>query len=167
LKHNGAFRQAVVVAVLVLLSTTVAGAQTVPPDRSALEKGEGAGMGMLAEMNGYPGPKHLLDLYDSLRMGPGQVQRIASLYEEMRAAALGKGEMIIAKEEELDDLFGSGRAEEASVRKLASEIGRMRGELRAIHLTAHLKAWGLLTEEQRVRYKAIREATGLQKSGNK
>jgi Spy/CpxP family protein refolding chaperone len=167
LSHNGMFRRTIVVTVLALVSTTMANAQTFPPDRDVLEKGEGGGMGMLAEMYGYPGPKHLLDIHDSLRMGPGQVQRIANLYDEMRAAAAGKGQMIIVKEEELEDLFGSGRADEPTVRKLASEIGRMRGDLRAVHLTAHLKAWGLLTEEQRTRYKAIREAAGLQKTNKK
>jgi Spy/CpxP family protein refolding chaperone len=161
------FPRTAVVIVLAVVLTVSAEAQQFPPDRDMLEKGEGGGMAMVAEMYDYPGPRHLLELTDSLHMGPGQVQRIANLYDEMRAAAAGKGQLIILKEEELEDLFQSGRADEATVRKLASDIGRLRGELRAIHLTAHLKARELLTKEKLVRYLAIRQAASLHKAGQK
>jgi len=145
----------------------MAAAQTVPADRDLLEKGEGGGMAMIAEMSGYPGPRHLLDIVDSLRMGPRQVQLIANLYDEIRASAAGLGNIIIMKEEELEDLFESGRADEPAVRKLASEIGRLRGDLRAIHLVAHLKSRELLTTEQLARYMALRQTTGLRKNEQK
>ena len=40
----------------------------IPLDREALLNGEGNGMAQYAESNGFPGPKHVLDLSEKLAL---------------------------------------------------------------------------------------------------
>jgi len=48
--------------ILLLFAGVRARAQTVPPDKEALESAAGSGMALYADVNGYPGPKHVLEL---------------------------------------------------------------------------------------------------------
>lgn len=167
MKPDHVHRRLALLAYCLICAASASSAQVVPADRDELEKGASAGSALVAEMYGFPGPRQALDLSDSLRMGPGQVRAIAEIYEEQRALAATKGELIILKEGALEDLFEGGRPDDAEVRKLSAEIGRLRGELRAIHLIAHRKTKEVLTEQQVARYKAIREAARLRTSGTK
>ncbi len=54
--------------IVVLSMLNNAGAQTFPADRKGLENGEGMGIVKYAELNGYPGPKHVLELVNELRL---------------------------------------------------------------------------------------------------
>ena len=39
-------------------------------ERAALERGEGFGMALAADRNGYPGPRHVLELKAELKLTP-------------------------------------------------------------------------------------------------
>lgn len=129
--------------------------QTIPSDKESLENSEGAGMGMYADLNGYPGPKHILDMQEKLNLSEEQLKDIQSIFEAMKENAKTKGDAIIAGEIALEKLFSSGKATEAETKKLSREIGALRGELRAVHLVAHVQAKQILTEEQVVTYNSI------------
>jgi Spy/CpxP family protein refolding chaperone len=131
-------------------------AQSVPADSSALMKSEGAGMARYADVNGYPGPKHVLELQEELGLSEDQVKQIEAIFDEMAEKARIKGEEIITAENALNDLFETQAASEQSVRWLSTEIGRLRGELRAVHLLAHLQAKAVLTPGQTTRYGSLR-----------
>ena len=110
-----------------------------PEEIDALRKGEGMGLAKAAELNGYPGPLHVLALATELRLTPDQLRIITGIRERMSAAAKPFGDDIIAREQELDRLFVQG---EVTTERLTSEtatIGELQGRLRAVHLAAHLE----------------------------
>ncbi len=142
--------------ILLLLSPDTINCQTIPPDRSALENSEGAGMAAYADRNGYPGPKHILEFQEKLDLNDEQVKQVEAVYEEMAEKARIKGEEIIAAELRLDELFSAKTASEEAVRSLTTQIGWLRGELRSIHMVAHLQASVILTPEQTALYNSLR-----------
>src|SRR5262245_1477224 len=44
-----------------------------------LKAGRGMGLALAAELNGYPGPLHVLELADRLQLSPEQTRRVDSL----------------------------------------------------------------------------------------
>lgn len=128
----------------------------IPTDRDVLLKGEGAGQAMFAESHGYPGPKHVLDLAKELQLSDAQRQAVQKIYDDMHTRAKDVGARIVEIEEELNDAFKTGLISDKSVFDDADQIGKLRGKLRAIHLTAHLKTQKLLTTDQLATYKKLR-----------
>lgn len=125
-------------------------------EREALEQGQGFGMALVADRNGYPGPKHILELQQELELTPAQVQQVRSLFESMHTRAVTAGHDVLAKEAKLEKIFASGTPDEPSVRRLLADVAAVRAELRWIHLSAHLEARAVLTPAQRARYLALR-----------
>ena len=127
-----------------------------PEDIAELRRGGGWGLAKAAELNGMPGPLHLLELKDQIPLTTEQVAVITRIYESMREAATTEGERFIEAERSLEDAFRAGIATEENLLRMLEEIGRSRARLRFIHLSAHLETPSLLTEEQIVRYDALR-----------
>ena len=125
-------------------------------DIEELRRGGGWGLAKAAELNGIPGPAHLLELKDEISLLPDQVAKIEAIYENMRADAITEAERLIAREEALEDAFRSRTIDEASLRRLLDEIGESRTALRFIHLSTHLTTPSLLSEEQIDRYVELR-----------
>jgi len=125
-------------------------------ETSALLTGEGFGMALPAEMNGYPGPRHVLDFGDSLALTPDQHRRVQAIFDSMQARAQDLGRRIVELERRLDRVFAAGGARADSVEALTAEIGRDRGQLRAVHLVAHLETAAVLDPGQRERYQVLR-----------
>ena len=61
----------------------------------SLRSGQGMGFAKLAELNHYPGPKHVLELADDLELTPFQVAETEALFEEMRINAVALGEELL------------------------------------------------------------------------
>jgi Spy/CpxP family protein refolding chaperone len=110
--------------------------------------GRGMGLARPAEMNGYPGPMHVLDLADELSLTPEQKQQARAARERVMTEAPALGRQIVDKELALDRLFRDGSADEAQIRALTQKIAQLRAELRAIHLQAHLVMQRALAVEQ-------------------
>ena len=125
-------------------------------DIAELRRGGGWGLAKAAELNGMPGPFHLLELKDKIPLAREQVSAITAIHERMREAAIAEGEYFIAGERALEDSFRAGTVTETSLRKMLAEIARSRTRLRFIHLSAHLETPALLTREQIARYDALR-----------
>ena len=70
-----------------------------PEDIAALRNGEGMGMAKAAELNGYPGPAHVLALAAQLGLTENQLQRVTAIFEGMSAAAKPLGSEVIAREQ--------------------------------------------------------------------
>ncbi len=134
-------------------------AQTIPSDKEDLEKGAGAGMAKYADLNGYPGPKHILELQDTLKLSDKQKREIEALFNEMKSNAVAKGMLIVEKERKLEALFRNEQATPTEVHSLSTEIGKLRGELRAVHMNTHIKAKEILTKEQATLYNMIRHGS--------
>src|SRR6187200_3316429 len=74
---------------------------------SDLDAGRGMGLALAAELNGYPGPSHVLELADKLGLSADQRRKVQGLFDSMKAEALPIGAKLIEQESELDRLFAS------------------------------------------------------------
>ena len=72
-----------------------------------LKAGRGMGLALPAELNGYPGPSHLLELADKLELSADQKDRIKQLFNSMKAEAIPVGIKLIDQETALDQQFAS------------------------------------------------------------
>lgn len=119
---------------------------------------EGAGMGLAraAELNGYPGPKHVLELTGELGLSAQQRGAIETIFDRMHEQAIELGEQVLERERQLDRRFAHKHIDADLVNELTAEIGRLRGMLRAAHLQAHIETTALLADEQVRRYEAAR-----------
>lgn len=115
-------------------------------------EGWGMGMALPAELNNYPGPKHVLELSDSLRINSDQEKQIQAIFNEMHGEAVKLGKSIVEKEKSLDQLFASGEITDNSLASLISEICDLNGKLRFTHLSAHLKTVAVLDSNQIAKY---------------
>src|SRR5918996_42849 len=70
-----------------------------------LRAGRGMGLALAAELNGYPGPLHVLEHADALGLTAEQRARTQSLFDAMKAEAVPLGERLIAEERDLDQAF--------------------------------------------------------------
>lgn len=125
-------------------------------DVDELRRGGGWGLALAAELNGMPGPAHLLELKDQIPLVPDQVTNTQALLEEMRKAAIPTGERLIAAEKALEAAFATGKIDEQSLRRLLAEAESTRAELRFIHLSQHYKTVQFLKPEQIKRYNILR-----------
>lgn len=122
--------------------------------------GQGMGLARAAELNSYPGPRHVLDLADKLNLSAAQRAATQKAFEAMRAEAVRLGKLIVEGERELDALFARGGADAAGVRRATDRIAQLQGRLRAAHLAAHLEMRRTLTPEQIRKYDELRGYAG-------
>ena len=125
-------------------------------DINELRRGGGWGLALAAELNGMPGPSHLLELKDKIPLTPDQVDKTQVLLDEMRKASIPIGERLIAVEKALEAAFASGKVDETSLRRLLADTESARSELRFIHLSQHYKTVLFLKPEQIKRYNILR-----------
>lgn len=121
-----------------------------------LRAGRGMGLALTAELNGYPGPLHVLELADQLQLTAEQKERIQRLYEAMKKEAVAVGERLVADERALDQHFAQGKITSATLISLTARIGETQGKLRAVHLKYHLTTGEILTRDQKQRYSELR-----------
>lgn len=72
-------------------------------DIAELRRGGGWGLAKAAELNGLPGPAHLLEMRDQITVRADQVADIQALFDDMKTRAIEKGELLIALESRLED----------------------------------------------------------------
>jgi Spy/CpxP family protein refolding chaperone len=125
-------------------------------DVNELRRGGGWGLALAAELNGMPGPAHLLELKEKIPLTSDQVAKTQALLEEMRKAAIPTGERLIAAEKALEAAFGTGKVDESALRRLLADAESARTELRFIHLSQHYKTVKFLKPEQIQRYNILR-----------
>ena len=125
-------------------------------DRASYLDGAGHGLSLAAELNGYPGPRHVLDLAGPLALTEAQRAQIHGIIAPMRQAARQYGKQFVEAEQSLDHLFAAGRADEQSVRKLLHESYTALAQVRGAHLQAHILARQALTPAQVMRYQQLR-----------
>lgn len=121
-----------------------------------LRAGKGMSLALPAELNGYPGPAHTLELAVPLSLTAEQTMKAQQLFEQMQADAKALGEELISRELELDRLFKNKNASFASIQEATAIAARVQGQLRASHLQYHLKMVAILTPAQVARYNELR-----------
>jgi len=121
-----------------------------------LKAGRGMGLALPAELNGYPGPMHVLEHADALNLTGEQRERTRTLYQTMKSEAVPLGEQLIEKETDLDRLFANNAITPASLSTATQDIARLQGQLRETHLKYHLAMMDLLSPQQVERYRQVR-----------
>jgi len=119
-------------------------------------EGHGMGLAKAAELNHYPGPRHVLDSATELKLSHEQFTKTQQIYGKMHNAAVRLGEVIVQKEKQLDSLYATQKISEAQLRAVVGEIARLQGELRIVHLNAHLEMKKILTPVQTAKYDELR-----------
>lgn len=130
-----------------------------PEDVQSYLAGKGMGFAKAAELNGYPGPSHVLALASELGLDDAQRARTAALFATMEAEAIRYGRQLVEAERELDRLFASRQASAERVRTALEGIGALQARVRSAHLEAHVAQLEVLTSEQTARYAALRGYT--------
>src|ERR1044071_1314706 len=102
----------------------------------AYQEGQGMGFAKAAELNQYPGPKHVLELSADLKLSDQQKAEARKIFDRMHEQATRLGASLIAREREMDQLFAGKTIDSAKLRAAVSEIARLQGELRIVHLQA-------------------------------
>lgn len=128
-------------------------------DVDALLAGRGWGLAKPAELNGFPGPMHVLELAAELRLTSEQWQAVQASFDRMRVKAQDVGARYVAAERAIDAAFRAARPQAEIVQKV-HEAEKLRAELRLAHLNAHMEVTPLLTPEQRHRYAELRGYAG-------
>ena len=119
-------------------------------------EGRGFGLAFAADQNGYPGPLHVLELKDQLKLTADQEAKARALLHAMFAESKPKSARLLEAEAKLRRLFADRAADDAAVRATVAEVERARSEVRVVHLLTHLKTRDLLTEDQRRIYHEAR-----------
>jgi hypothetical protein len=121
-----------------------------------LRAGRGMGYALAAELNGYPGPSHVLELRERLGLTEAQQNRIQDLFDAMKAETIHIGERLIAQEIELDRQFSGRTVTTAGLTETTSVIAGTQAVLRAAHLRYHIATTAVLTPEQVRQYGELR-----------
>lgn len=128
-------------------------------DVQSLQNGTGeafGGVAKLAELNGYPGPRHVLDMASELQLADEQRMEIDLIYQNMSNKAKSIGAAIIAVEQDMDRAFANKTITEENLKLMLDNSANLYGQLRFVHLSAHLDTMQMLTMEQVQMYNTIR-----------
>ena len=147
-----------IVATIVILTASAASAQMpyagtqtrsikALSDQQVADLGAGRGMAlaMAAELNGYPGPSHVLELADKLELTPDQRRRIKAMFDGMKADAVLLGSKLIEQEADLNKQFASRTVTPESLKASTAALAATQGELRETHLKYHLSTVEVLS----------------------
>jgi hypothetical protein len=125
-----------------------------------LRAGRGMGLALAAELNGYPGPLHVIEFSEALALDGAQRAKMQTLFEAMKRETIAIGERLIEQERELDHTFVSKSVTQESLDTITRRIGATQASLRAAHLKYHLATVETLTPHQVKRYVELRGYTG-------
>jgi hypothetical protein len=129
-------------------------------DVHAYLSGEGYGMAKAAELNHYPGPKHVLAMAEHLHLKDAQRTRINDIAKVMTANARALGRRLISEDASRNNLYVDKTITDASLEASTGRIATLQGQLRAAHLGAHLATRAVLSDAQVRMYDKMRGYDG-------
>lgn len=124
-----------------------------------LRQGKGMGLAKAAELNGYPGPMHTLELARAMQLTEAQKSSTMALMTAHKATVKALGEKLIEAERHLDRLFFEKAVTPESIDIHTENIGKIQAQIRAEHLRTHLEQTALLSREQVAKYNSLRGYT--------
>ena len=126
---------------------------------ASLLAGAGLGFARAAELNGYPGPMHVLELADHLVLSTEQHAATQLLMTQHKARARTLGEQLVNAERDLDNLFAARTADADTVDEATRRVALLQAQVRAEHLKTHIAQTALLSDKQVQLYGALRGYT--------
>ena len=127
-----------------------------PDDVEELKKGGGWGLAKAAELNGLPGPAHILEMEDKIYLTDKQKKKIQKIYNEMKGEAIALGKQLIRLEMGLNRGFSNRNINQELLENYVREIEKVRAKLRIVHLSTHLQTPNILTNKQIILYNKLR-----------
>ncbi|WP_422088292.1 Spy/CpxP family protein refolding chaperone [Variovorax sp.] len=121
-----------------------------------LREGKGMSLALPAELNGYPGPSHTLELANQLELSDEQTLRVKGLFAQMKQEAMAAGEAVIEAEQALDELFKNRQATPDALKAVTARAALAQGQLRESHLRYHLAVADVLSPGQIATYTRLR-----------
>jgi hypothetical protein len=122
-----------------------------------LQASKGMGLSKVAELNHVPGPSHVIELADKLALSARQKADTQTAFDVMAREAKRIGTTILTKESTLEQLFvPSSAINSEEVRRVVSDIAKLQGELRFVHLNAHMAMSQVLSPQQIAAYDLLR-----------
>ena len=127
-----------------------------PDEIEGYRSGAGMGLAKAAELNHYPGPRHVLDLAGPLGLTEAQRTQVQASFERMQREARELGARLVDEEAALDAAFASGSITSADLDARLARIAGLQGCIRAAHLRAHIETRAELGDQQVRHYDALR-----------
>lgn len=121
-----------------------------------LRAGRGMTLALAAELNGYPGPLHVLENAQALKLTQRQQDRTKSLFVTMKSEVIPLGMRLIEQEATLDHLFAARKITPANLTAATQAIALTAASLRQTHLKYHLAMMEVLSPEQISLYRELR-----------
>lgn len=118
--------------------------------------GKGLGQALPAELNGYPGPRHTIDMAEELELTEKQLAEVQALFDEMQAAVIPLGEDYLDAVAELELAFREGTITEDFLQSQLEKITGIEAEMRFVHLSTHLATIDILNGNQIMQYNMMR-----------
>jgi hypothetical protein len=131
-----------------------------PSDINGYLAGQGMGFAKPAELNGYPGPMHVLELADRLQLSNAQREETALLLQAHKAEARELGRQYIEAEAELERIFASREVSAELLQTALARSADLHRRIRESHLATHLKQTAMLTPAQVREYSQLRGYAG-------
>ena len=125
-------------------------------DIEELKNGKGWGLAKAAELNGVPGPVHLLEMKEEIDLSAKQIRAIEDIYKKMKQEAIPLGLELIELEMELNNHFANRTITDELLRQILQRIAQAHRQLRYVHLSTHLKTPDILKSEQITLYNKLR-----------
>lgn len=118
--------------------------------------GRGMGTSKAAELNHYPGPRHVLDAAEKLGLSAEQLAKTQEIHAAMENDAKRIGKQIVHKEMELESLYANQSATEDNTREAVMALAKLQADFRLAHLHAHLRMRDVLSPHQIEIYDKLR-----------
>ena len=125
-------------------------------DVQQIKAGKGWGLAKAGELNGYPGPSHVLDMAEKLDLTADQLSVMDNLFKSMQLKAIAAGERYLKAERQIDQAFVDKNIDSVSLKKMIDSSAEALAELRYVHLNTHLSTIQLLTRHQTATYNRLR-----------
>jgi Spy/CpxP family protein refolding chaperone len=123
---------------------------------AGLQSGAGMADAKAAELNGFPGSSHVLELASQLQLDGEQRRATQSQMDQHKARARELGAQLVGAERLLDTAFASKTVDAETVVALTQQIGVLQARLRTEHLQTHLSQTSLMTPQQISSYQSLR-----------
>ena len=123
---------------------------------ASLLEGRGMGYAKAAELNGYPGPMHVLDHAKALALSAEQETATRNLLATHKAQVRHLGKELVESERDLDRLLATRSIDNAALERQLGVIATRQAAVRASHLSAHLAQTALMTRTQVEKYTEVR-----------
>ncbi|UUZ76642.1 hypothetical protein LP414_03145 [Polaromonas sp. P1(28)-13] len=94
-------------------------------DVAGLQAGAGMAYAKAAELNGYPGPAHVLELAAQLQLNSDQRAATEKLMEQHKSKARTLGAQLVDAERALDSAFASKQIDAQRTTELTQRIGAL------------------------------------------